>query len=423
MISLQQYRSALGVDQLAFAALLGFDPNALSDLQAMEAGRKSIPNKVLQQLIRLPNKLPFIADQSVQKRFSFVDLFAGIGGIRLPFQMRGGQCVFTSERDKHAKITYAANFGEAPAGTGDITEVSAAEIPNHDLLLAGFPCQAFSQAGLRGGFYDTRGTMFFEIQRILAHHRPKAFLLENVKQLKGHDSGNTLRTIMAVLRGSSVPNIPKDIPLSAEARKSLSIPLGYNTSFRILRARDYGVPQNRERIYIVGIRKDLSEPDASDDLIRKMFDRVEAKPYPVRTFGDILERDPDLTDPFTISERLWKGHVDRKARHVSNGNGFGYSLFDEDDLYCNTISARYYKDGSEILVSRGDGKRPRKLTPREAARIQGFPENFFIDAVSTAQIYKQFGNSVAMPVIDAVASELLPLMGVETSSESGQWPM
>ena len=422
MNEISEHLARLEIELPTLAALLGLEDRHIAALQAMEAGVLPIPKRARQQLLRLPAMLPFAKRSSDHSKFKFIDLFAGIGGIRLPFQRRGGECVFTSERDRHAKITYAANFGEVPPGSGDITEVSSDEIPDHDLLLAGFPCQAFSQASRKGGFYDTRGTMFFEIQRILAHRQPKAFLLENVKQLQGHDYGNTLKTIMAILGDKYVPRIPDGVLLSHEARESLGRPLGYHVDFRVLRARDFGVPQNRERIYIVGIRKDALASELSDNVIGRMFDRIQDKRYEVRTFGEILERDADVEHSFMISERLWRGHQGRKARHESNGNGFGFSLFDENSLYCNTISARYYKDGSEILV-KGSGERPRKLTPREAARIQGFPANFYIDAVSTAQIYKQFGNSVAMPVIDAIASELLPLIGVETPLESGQWPI
>lgn len=420
MTEISDHLSRLNVDLTCLAAMLGLESRQLNALRQMEAGILPVPKRLRQQLLRLPEEVPFPRQSSDQVKFKFIDLFAGIGGIRLPFQWRGGKCVFTSERDKHAKITYAANFGEVPAGSGDITEVPAGDIPEHDLLLAGFPCQAFSQAGRKGGFYDTRGTMFFEIQRILAHRQPKAFLLENVKQLQGHDYGNTLKTIMAILGDKYVPRIPDGVPLTDEARESLGRPLGYHTDFRVLRARDFGVPQNRERIYIVGVRKDALESVSSENVIGRMFDRIQEKTYQSRRFGEILERDVEVERSYMISERLWRGHQDRKARHQSNGNGFGFSLFDETNDYCNTISARYYKDGSEILV-KGSGERPRKLTPREAARIQGFPANFYIDAVSTAQIYKQFGNSVAMPVIDAIASELLPLIGVETPSESGQW--
>ena len=185
--------------------------------------------------------------------FSFIDLFAGIGGIRIPFQELGGKCVLTSEWDKFSQITYERNFGELPQG--DITKISAKSVPEHDVLLAGFPCQAFSNAGLRQGFSDTRGTMFFEIQRILAERRPKAFLLENVKQLRGHDKGKTLQTILQILRGEAVPSIPLEVPMSPEARKSMSIKLNYQVEFKVLKATEFGVPQSRERIYLVGFDK------------------------------------------------------------------------------------------------------------------------------------------------------------------------
>lgn len=422
MNEISETLSRLNVDLRTLAAMLGLEQRQVPALQAMAAGALAIPKTYSEKLRRLPARIPYALPAQDEASFTFIDLFAGIGGIRLPFQRRGGRCVFTSERDRHAKITYAVNFGEAPHGSGDITEVRSSDVPEHDVLLAGFPCQAFSQAGRKGGFYDTRGTMFFEIQRILAHRQPKAFLLENVKQLQGHDYGNTLRTIMAILGDKYVPRIPDGVQLSEEARESLGRPLGYHVDFRVLRARDFGVPQNRERIYIVGVRKEATGVDHPDDVIAKMFDRIEEKSYLTRKFGEILERDPRIEETYMISERLWRGHQNRKARHKTNGNGFGYSLFDENSPYCNTISARYYKDGSEILV-KGPGERPRKLTPREAARIQGFPADFYIHAVSTAQIYKQFGNSVAMPVIDAISSELLPLIGVKTSRESGEWPI
>ncbi len=343
--------------------MLGLGDDARARLKAMEVGALPIPKSVRNRLQELPSEIKFAPNKAQSPKFRFVDLFEGIGGIRLPFQFRGGECVFTAEYDKHAQITYAANFGDVPPKSGDITEFRAFEIPQHDLLLAGFPCQTFSQAGRGAGFHDTRGTMFFEIQRILAHHRPTAFLLENVKQLKGHDKGRTLATIMSVLRDKKVPKIPLGVDLSDEALASLAKPLDYIVGYRVLRARDFGVPQNRERIYIVGIQREVAGEDMSDDAIEKMFDRIVAKEYPKQRFGEILETDTSITDAFAISERLWAGHVKRKARHLANGNGFGYSLFDHESEYCNTISARYYKDGSEILVSRGEGQRPRKLTP------------------------------------------------------------
>ena len=345
--------------------------------------------------------------RKTKSKFTFIDLFAGIGGIRIPFQELGGECVFTSEWDKFSQRTYAANFGEVPKG--DITKIPTTAIPKHDILLAGFPCQAFSQAGLGQGFMDTRGTMFFEIQKILTHHRPKAFLLENVKQLRGHDKGRTLQRILDILGGENEHDIPKDIPMSKDARESLGGVLDYNVDCRVLRAADFGVPQNRERIFIVGFdRKYFPNMDFED--IFKW-----PKPTGIKTrLGDILFPNKDVDEKYTISDRLWSGHQRRKAAHKLKGNGFGYSLFTVESSYANTISARYYKDGSEILIDQsGINKNPRKLTPRECARLQGFPEGFIIDAVSDAQAYRQFGNSVAVPVIREVAKAMVKAMSIE----------
>ncbi|WP_151193831.1 DNA cytosine methyltransferase [Cysteiniphilum sp. JM-1] len=298
-----------------------------------------------------------------------VDLFAGIGGIRLGFEQafEDAKCVFTSEIDKHAIITYQANFNGAEVN-GDITTIEESHIPEHDILLAGFPCQPFSQAGLKKGFSDTRGTLFFDIERILKYRKPKAFLLENVKQLKGHDKGNTLKTILDHLHG-----------------------IGYkNTKYEVLKARDFGIPQNRERIYIVGFLDENIKFDFPNPLNKKT--RV----------GDILEDNVD--DKYTISDRLWSGHKRRKLENKKNGKGFGYGLFNKSSEYTNTLSARYYKDGSEILIEQ-KGKNPRKITPIEAKRLQGFPEDFKIP-VSNTQAYKQFGNSVCVPVIYAIASNI-----------------
>lgn len=351
---------------------------------------------------------PLKFDASVTPKFKFIDLFAGIGGIRYPFQKLGGQCVFTSEWDKFAQKTYLANYGEMP--NGDITQIKATEIPDHDILLGGFPCQAFSQAGLKQGFSDTRGTMFFEIQRILAEKKPKAFLLENVKQLQGHDKGRTLKTIRAILEGNHEHELPDDILLSDETRQALSRKLNYWVDIKVLRAADFGAPQNRERVFIIGFDKDQF-PDVSFD---EEFNWPIAPKTPTRV-GNILQSAIELTDDetrngkdrFTISDKLWIGHKKRKEEHKTKGNGFGYSLFTHESEYTNTISARYYKDGSEILIDQTFiNKNPRKLTPRECARLQGFPEEFIVDAVSQGQIYKQFGNSVCMNVIHAVAKQM-----------------
>ena len=310
-----------------------------------------------------------------KKKVKIIDLFAGIGGIRLGFEQAFNgniECVFTSEIDKYAIQTYVENFGSSNI-YGDITQILEKDIPEHDILLAGFPCQPFSQAGLKKGFNDTRGTLFFDIERILIAKKPKAFLLENVKQLKGHDKGNTLKVILEHLYNA-----------------------GYKTFVKVLAAKDFGIPQNRERIYIVGFR---------DDSIKFKFPEPTLKETKV---GDVLEKNP--AEKYTISDKLWSGHKRRKLMHKEKGNGFGYGLFNENSPYTNTISARYYKDGSEILIEQ-QGKNPRKLTPREAARLQGFPEEYKITAVSDNQLYKQFGNSVCVPVIEKIAE------GIKTSLE------
>lgn len=404
-------RKGLGLTQKAFAVLLGMPDTGERTVRGWECG-EHIPSAAKQaQIAGLPDKAQFrspFAKNPSKASFTFIDLFAGIGGIRYPFQQAGGHCVFTSEWDKFSKKTYAANFGEVPED--DITKISAADIPNHDLLLAGFPCQAFSQAGLKRGFNDTRGTMFFEIQRILAHHRPKAFLLENVKQLRGHDEGKTLKTIIDTLEGNEVPKIPDDVPMSEEARRSLGAKLNYRVGFEVLKASNFGVPQNRERVYIIGFDRDQVADADKEDISASILARL-AKVKAESRVGSILEDNRQVDPKYTISTRLLDGHKRRLESHKAKGNGFGYSVFSKDSPYTNTISARYYKDGSEILIDQSDiGKNPRKLTPRECVRLQGFPEEFNVDVVSDAQCYRQFGNSVSVPVIRAIASEMAPYL-------------
>ncbi len=364
-------------------------------------------NTVEKKMTEYLENAPFRQSQESECDFTFIDLFAGVGGIRLPYQQLGGHCVFSSEWDKFSQKTYLTNFGEMPHG--DITKIPASDIPDHDVLLGGFPCQAFSQAGLKKGFSDTRGTMFFEIQRLMAEKRPKAFMLENVKQLQGHDKGRTLQTILDILRGKGTHTVPVDIPISGDARRALSEELNYWVDFRVLRAGDFGAPQNRERIFIVGFDRDYFKGVDFD----KVFSWPVPPLIPTRV-GDILEdldSCPSSQDRYTISDRLWAGHQKRKFEHEKKGNGFGYSLFNENSPYTNTISARYYKDGSEILIDQSRlGKNPRKLTPRECARLQGFPDEYIVDAVSQSQIYKQFGNSVCVNVIRAVAEQLVDAM-------------
>ena len=393
-------RDALGLTQKDFAELLGLKESGERTISGWERGEHKPTPKRLQDIQNISTDIPF-KPESNKHEFKFIDLFAGIGGIRLPFQKLGGECVFSSEWDKFSKITYAANYGEVPQG--DITKITPIEVPNHDVLLGGFPCQAFSQAGLRKGFTDTRGTLFFEIQKILAHKRPKAFLLENVKQLKGHEKGRTLTTILSILRGNSVEDIPNDIPMSDDAKNSLASKLNYAVDYRVLAASDFGVPQKRERIYLIGFDRDQFPNVDLDDVLNRLFLDLESRKSITR-LGTILDDNNSVDPKFTISDKLLSGHERRRLEHKKKGNGFGFSLFNKESPYCNTISARYYKDGSEILIDQSDiGKNPRKLTPRECARIQGFPEAFKVDAVSNVQIYKQFGNSVSVPVIEEIA--------------------
>jgi len=313
-------------------------------------------------------------------KFTFIDLFAGIGGMRLAFESVGGKCVFSSEWDKHAQKTYLSNFGDLPEG--DITKIPSDRIPDHDILLAGFPCQPFSIAGVSKkkslgrahGFLDeTQGTLFFEVARIIRDKRPKAFLLENVKNLKTHDKGRTFRVIQSTLQK-----------------------LGYNLHVAILDGKYY-VPQHRERIFIVGF--DMNVYGGWEDF------RFPDPPDTKQRIRSILEDNVD--EKYTLSDKLWNYLKSYAEKHKNKGNGFGYGLVDLDGI-SRTLSARYYKDGSEILIPQ-EGKNPRKLTPRECARLQGFPDDFKI-VVSDTQAYKQFGNSVVVPLVSAVASEMLRAM-------------
>ncbi len=315
------------------------------------------------------------------KDFSFIDLFAGIGGLRQGFESAGGQCVFTSEWNRFSGQTYSTNFLDTHPITGDITKVLAKDIPAHDVLLAGFPCQAFSLAGKKGGFSDTRGTLFFDVARILQHHRPKAFLLENVKNLLSHDKGNTWKTIYHVLTEQ----------------------LGYHVHFRVIDAK-YFVPQHRERIYIVGFANPTNFS----------FPSLPAK---APTLASILHTPSDAPHPhsapyfeggkvhprYTLSDKLWAYLQSHAAKHQKAGNGFGFGLF-EPHQCARTLSARYYKDGSEVLIAQ-ENQNPRRLTPRECARLMGFADSFVIP-VSDSQSYKQFGNSVVVPVSTAIAAQM-----------------
>lgn len=329
--------------------------------------------------------------------FTFIDLFAGIGGLRKAMESAGGRCVFTSEWDRYAQQTYLANFPDNRPIAGDIREVDAGAIPDHDVLVAGFPCQPFSIAGVSKknalgrlhGFEDeTQGTLFFEVLRILMYHRPAAFLLENVKNLRSHDRGRTFEVI----------------------RRKLEEELGYTLQTRIIDAAHF-VPQHRERIVIVGFREpvpfsfdEMDLPERGHRVMRDILHPENGFEAPERHYT--VGNDARVSDKYTLTDKLWRYLQDYAAKHRAKGNGFGYGLVDGGSI-ARTLSARYYKDGSEILVSRGEGRNPRRLTPRECARLMGYDDDFRIQ-VSDTQAYKQFGNSVAVPVFAEVARIMRP---------------
>ena len=346
--------------------------------------------------------------------FRFIDLFAGIGGMRLGFEAAGGRCVFTCEWNEPAQATYKANFGEEPIA-GDIRQVEAPTVPQHDLLVAGFPCQPFSIAGVskknalgrpHGFACEAQGTLFFEVARILRHHRPSAFVLENVKNLQNHDRGRTFEVIHRVLTDE----------------------LGYHVTYRVIDGQGF-VPQHRERIFIVGFREpsgfrmqDVPIPDPREgprlDSVLHAEDGTELAEPPY-TVGHHAHVAPN----YVLTPHLWKYLQDYKRKHEAKGNGFGFGLVGRADV-ARTLSARYYKDGSEILVRRdGSGARPRRLTPRECARLMGFdrPDGApFRIPVSDTQAYRQFGNAVVVPVVRRIAHHMRPhLLDAVWRSTSG----
>ena len=315
-----------------------------------------------------------MAKNTKSNKFTFIDLFAGIGGMRIAFESAGGKCVYTNEWNKFSQKTYFDNFGDMP--DGDITKVDAKTIPDHDILIAGFPCQPFSIAGVSKknslgratGFEDkTQGTLFFDVCRIIKAKRPKAFMLENVKNLCSHDKGNTFKVIQESLDE-----------------------LDYDIFYKVLDGQNF-VPQHRERILIVGFDRKTFK-----GLVDFKFDITPVEPKPV--IRDILEKNPD--SKYTLSDKLWSYLQAYAAKHKAAGNGFGYGIAPLNGV-SRTLSARYYKDGSEVLIAQKN-KNPRRLTPRECARLQGFPDSFKI-TVSDGQAYKQFGNSVVVPLMANVA--------------------
>jgi DNA (cytosine-5)-methyltransferase 1 len=333
--------------------------------------------------------------------FRFIDLFAGIGGLRRGFEPLGGRCVFTSEWDRYSQLTYRANYADDHEIAGDITKVPVDAIPDHDLLLAGFPCQPFSIAGVskknalgraHGFRCEAQGTLFFDVARIIEHHRPRAFLLENVKNLVNHDRARTFEVI----------------------RRTLTDELGYHIDWKVIDARCW-VPQHRERIFIVGFRdsndftfEDMEIPDPVQgprlSSILHSGDGAE-KPETPFTVGN----DAKVSHKYTLSDHLWRYLQDYAEKHRQRGNGFGFGLVTPNDV-ARTLSARYYKDGSEILIQQ-ERRAPRRLTPRECARLMGFDapgQSNFIIPVSDTQAYRQFGNAVVVPVVEAVARHMAP---------------
>ena len=379
------------VDDSVYEALSSYNDSSNTTMQ------DAVSNAIMQFLTReMREAVPDTA------AFTFIDLFAGIGGMRIAFEKAGGHCVYSNEWDKYCQQTYFANFGEQPEG--DITKVDAKDIPDHDILVAGFPCQPFSIAGVSKknsmgratGFEDkTQGTLFFDVARIIKEKRPKVFMLENVKNLKSHDKGNTFRVIRETLEE-----------------------LDYEVFYEVLDGQNF-VPQHRERIVIVGFDRKRYEPLIAvskeemeegnpfrnakiRDLINFRFDITPVEPKPV--MEDILIPDDVLNEEsgekYTLSDKLWSYLQNYAVKHKAAGNGFGYGIAPRNGI-SRTLSARYYKDGSEILIEQ-PGRNPRRLTPRECARLQGFPDDFKI-TVSDTRAYKQFGNSVVVPLMTNVA--------------------
>ncbi|MEW6119561.1 MAG: DNA (cytosine-5-)-methyltransferase [Pseudomonadota bacterium] len=383
--------------QAQIAQRLDVDIRTVRRWEARQSPIKSYLVPALQRM------LPFESPAQSNEGFAFIDLFAGIGGIRTAFEGIGGHCVFTSEWDGYAQKTYSRNFQDGHPIAGDITQVQADEIPDHDVLLAGFPCQPFSIAGVskknalgraHGFACETQGTLFFDVARIIETKRPRAFLLENVKNLMSHDKGRTFDVI----------------------RRTLTEELGYHIHWRVIDGAHF-TPQHRERILIVGFRESV----AFD------FDALPLPPKGGRTLVDILHRtdgsEPELPwdegrffdhankrvqPKYTLTDKLWLYLQNYAEKHRAKGNGFGFGLVGPKDI-TRTLSARYYKDGSEILVDQGKRKNPRRLTPRECARLMGFPDTYRIP-VSDTRAYKQFGNSVVVDVMTHVAKLMQPFL-------------
>ncbi|MFZ4476215.1 MAG: DNA (cytosine-5-)-methyltransferase [Saprospiraceae bacterium] len=404
-----QLREKTGLTVQDVAALTGYNSRTVYRWENGETQpRKAVVDRLLQMVSE-----PEPVYGKPKRTFNFIDLFAGIGGLRMGFESVGGKCVFTSEWNKYSRQTYQANFECDHEIAGDITQIHEVDIPVHDVLLAGFPCQPFSIAGVskknslgkaHGFECKTQGTLFFDVARIIAHHRPAAFLLENVKNLHSHDKGQTFKVI----------------------RETLEEELGYNISWKIIDAKRF-VPQHRERIFIAGFREDsgfsfdnISLPDLNKgprlvNILHPQDGTEEAEePY---TYGD----SGIVSDRYTLTDNLWSYLVKYAEKHREKGNGFGFGLNSPEDV-ARTLSARYHKDGSEILIKQ-EGRNPRRLTPRECARLMGYDRTgrpAFEIPVSDTQAYRQFGNGVVVPVIEAVAKHMKPHILGETNVIAGQ---
>ena len=394
----RSHREHLDLTQEELASRLGCTRRTILRWETGDTVPSTAAVLVLQKLVRQSGP----GDNGLKPNaFTFIDLFAGIGGMRLGFERSGGRCVYTSEWDHFCRQTYRSNFSPEEQIAGDIREVRTTDIPRHDVLLAGFPCQPFSLAGVSKknslgrphGFVDeTQGTLFFDIARILRSHEPAAFLLENVKHLLNHDRGRTMTVV----------------------RRTLEEELGYHVTTRVIDARSF-LPQHRQRVFIAGFREDsgfdlnkLDIPDPTKgprlDSVLHPEDGSEESELPY-TKGELAL----VSTKYTLSDHLWSYLQAYARRHRERGNGFGFSLVGSEDT-ARTLSARYHKDGSEILI-RQDGTNPRRLTPRECSRLMGFDgpgQSRFVIPVSDTQAYKQFGNAVAVPVVDAVARAMAP---------------
>jgi DNA (cytosine-5)-methyltransferase 1 len=397
-------QAGISIDELA--EQVGFSARTVYRWEKGEIKPRKAAQHVLEEIVRARR-----THKAAQSAFTFIDLFAGIGGLRRAFEPLGGRCLFTSEWDKYAQQTYRANYTCDHKVAGDIRSVELGEIPAHDLLLAGFPCQPFSIAGVskknalnrpHGFRCEAQGTLFFHVAEVIQHHRPKAFLLENVKNLVNHDRGKTFQVIY----------------------RTLTEELGYQVRWKVIDARSF-VPQHRERIFLAGFREpnpftfdDLKLPDPLDGprlgSILHAEDGNEAAegPYTTGAEGRVAEK-------YTLTDHLWTYLRAYAEKHRAKGNGFGFGLVGREDV-ARTLSARYFKDGSEILV-RQKRRNPRRLTPRECARLMGFDEptgSGFVIPVSDTQAYKQFGNAVVVPVVKAVAGHMAPWLAPKAAQES-----